>query len=278
MKKNTCKRSIVLFLLAALSFAGKAQFLSETPKTGKGKTVMLDSYFNNEFRKDSTGHNISFHYKWNETDNNGFSLFKSVFNNYGIKTATLYAAPTAANLQGSAIYLIVDPDTEKETVNPNYVNQQDASEVAAWVKAGGVLVLMGNDAGNCDLEHFNILSEKFGIHFNEDVHNKVIGSQIELGTLQVPPIDPIFKTAKKIYLKDISTFKLNPPANASFTDKNLVIMATAKYGKGTVFAVGDPWFYNEYVNGRNLPPDYDNLKACNDLVNWLIKQVPAKVK
>ena len=276
MQKNTCKRSIVLVLLVALSFVSNAQTLSKTAKTGKGKTVMLDSYFNNEFKKDSTGRSISFHYKWNETDNNGFSLFKSVFDNYGVKTATLYAAPTAANLKSSAIYIIVDPDTQKETAKPNYVNEQDATEVAAWVKAGGVLVLMGNDAGNCDLEHFNILSEKFGIHFNEDVHNKVIGSQIELGTLQVPPIDPIFKTAKKIYLKDISTFKLNPPANASFTDKNSVIIATAKYGKGTVFAVGDPWFYNEYVNGRNLPASYDNFKACNDLVKWLIQQIPSK--
>ncbi|WP_299290109.1 DUF4350 domain-containing protein [uncultured Mucilaginibacter sp.] len=276
MQKNTCKRSIVLFLLVAISFCGKAQSLSETSKTGKGKTVMLDSYFNNEFMKDSTGRSISFHYKWEETDNNGFSLFKSVFNNLGLKTATLYTAPTAANLKSSAIYLIVDPDTEKETANPNYVNQQDAAEVAAWVKAGGVLVLMGNDAGNCDLEHFNILAEKFGIHFNEDVYNKVIGSQIELGTLRVPSTDPIFKTAKKIYLKDISTFKISLPAHASFTDKNSVLMATAKYGKGTVFAVGDPWFYNEYVNGRNLPPDYDNLKACNDLVSWLVQQIPAK--
>ncbi len=276
MQKNTCKRSIVLFLLLALSFAGKAQSLSEIPKTGKGKTVMLDSYFNNEFIKDSTGRSISFHYKWNETGNNGFSLFKSVFNNYGVKTATLYAAPTAANLKSSAIYIIVDPDTEKETAKPNYVNGQDANEVAAWVKAGGVLVLLANDAGNCDLEHFNILSEKFGVHFNDDVHNKVIGSQIESGTLQVPPTDSIFKTAKKIYLKDISTLKISPPANASFTDEKTVLMATAKYGKGTVFAVGDPWFYNEYVNGRNLPPDYDNFKACNDLVNWLIQQIPSK--
>lgn len=276
MKKNNCKRSIVLFLLVALSFGGKAQSLSKIPKTGKGKTVMLDSYFNNEFMKDSTGRSISFHYKWDETDNNGFRFFKDAFNNHGVKTATLNAAPTAASLKGSAIYIIVDPDTEKETAKPNYVNRQDATEVAAWVKAGGVLVLMGNDAGNCDLEHFNILAEKFGIHFNEDVYNKVIGTHIESGTLLIPPTDSIFKTAKKIYLKDISTFKLNPPAVASFTDKKAVLMATAKYGKGTVFAVGDPWFYNEYVNGRNLPADYDNFKACNDLVNWLVKQIPAK--
>ncbi len=252
--------------------------LAEIPKTGKGQTVMLDSYFNNEFMKDVTGRTIPFHYKWNEMDNNGFYFFKNAFNYHGVKTATLKAAPTVANLKGSDIYIIVDPDTQKETEKPNYVNEQDATNVADWVKAGGVLVILANDAGNCDLEHLNILAEKFGIHFNQDIHNKVIGPQIKLGTLQVPVTDPIFKTAKKIYLKDISTFKLNPPAVASFTDEKAVLIATAKYGKGMVFAVGDPWFYDEYTDGRNLPAGYDNFKACNDLVNWLIKQVPAKIK
>ncbi len=269
---NTIKpKDAGVFILAANEME-----LAEIPKTGKGQTVMLDSYFNNEFMKDVTGRTIPFHYKWDEMDNNGFYFFKNAFNYHGVKTETLNAAPTTANLKGSNIYLIVDPDTQKETENPNYVNQETATVIAAWVKAGGVLVLMGNDAGNCDLEHFNILAEKFGIHFNEDIYNKVIGSQIKLGTLQVPPTDPIFKTAKQIYLKDISTFKVNPPAVASFTDKKTVLIATAKYGKGAVFAVGDPWFYDEYTDGRNLPAGYDNFKACNDLVNWLIKQVPGK--
>jgi unsaturated rhamnogalacturonyl hydrolase len=50
-------------------------------------------------------------------------------------------------------------------------------------------------------------------------------------------------------------------------------MASAKYGKGTVFAVADPWVYNEYTNGQNLPPEYDNLAGAVELVNWLVKQV-----
>ena len=50
------------------------------------------------------------------------------------------------------------------------------------------------------------------------------------------------------------------------------MIATAKLGKGTVFAVGDPWLYNEYVDGRKLPAEYENYKAAEDLVKWLIKQ------
>jgi unsaturated rhamnogalacturonyl hydrolase len=49
-------------------------------------------------------------------------------------------------------------------------------------------------------------------------------------------------------------------------------MAVAKYGKGTVFAVGDPWLYNEYTDGRKLPPEYDNFKAAQDLALWSIQQ------
>ena len=56
--------------------------------------------------------------------------------------------------------------------------------------------------------------------------------------------------------------------------ENLVVFAVAKIGKGTVFATGDPWLYNEYVDGRKIPPVYENFKAANELVSWLIKQVP----
>lgn len=49
-------------------------------------------------------------------------------------------------------------------------------------------------------------------------------------------------------------------------------MATAKYGKGAVFALGDPWLYNEYVDGRKLPGEYENFRAASDLTVWLLEQ------
>jgi unsaturated rhamnogalacturonyl hydrolase len=48
------------------------------------------------------------------------------------------------------------------------------------------------------------------------------------------------------------------------------IIATANYGKGRVIAIGDPWLYNEYIDGRKLPKDFDNYTAANDLVDWLL--------
>jgi unsaturated rhamnogalacturonyl hydrolase len=49
-----------------------------------------------------------------------------------------------------------------------------------------------------------------------------------------------------------------------------VIIATASYGKGKVLVIGDPWLYNEYVNGRKLPDTYHNFAAATDLVRWLL--------
>jgi unsaturated rhamnogalacturonyl hydrolase len=47
-------------------------------------------------------------------------------------------------------------------------------------------------------------------------------------------------------------------------------MAGARLDKGVVFAVGDPWFYNEYIDGRKIPPYFENYKAAEDLVKWII--------
>ncbi len=89
----------------------------------------------------------------------------------------------------------------------------------------------------------------------------------------IPAIRPVFKTAKKIYLKEICTLGLSSPASPLLTDKGDVIMAVSKFGKGTVFAVGDPWLYNEYVDGRKIPTELENYKGAEDLVQWLIKQI-----
>ncbi|MEI2709243.1 MAG: hypothetical protein V9E96_09555 [Chitinophagaceae bacterium] len=56
-------------------------------------------------------------------------------------------------------------------------------------------------------------------------------------------------------------------------ENGYVIAAIAKYGKGSVFAIGDPWLYNEYVDGRKLPSDFENFKAAKKLIEWLSNQI-----
>ena len=264
----------IIKTLALVLFAALLAPLAQAQKP----TVTLDYYFNHEFKKDKDGNftNERFHYIWEEKDLNGYSNWGDAFVKYGAQLKSLETAPTAENLKGTDVYIVVDPDNAKETPKPNFITPKDAKAVAEWVKAGGVLVIMANDSANVNLPSANVLAEAFGLHFNDDLQNHVIGSNIAAGTLMVPEGHPIFTTARKIYLKDISSIKLSGNAKPVYTNKDgVVLMATLKYGKGTVFAVGDPWLYNEYTNGH-LPSGYDNDKALDDLSKWLLAQIPAK--
>jgi unsaturated rhamnogalacturonyl hydrolase len=266
-------KGVGAFMLASVEMERLANL-----NLGKGKTVLLDSYFNNEYHKDVTGKSIPFHYKWDEQDNNGFSFLGQIFNNYGLHTKTLNEAPDAENLKKAAAYVIVDPDIPKENPDAKYIVEPHIRAISNWVKNGGVLVVLNNDTGNAEFVHLNKLMAKFGISFNLNSVNRVVGRNFEQGAINIPQDNAIFKTARKIYIKELSTLQLNNPAIAQLVNGKDVIVATAKYGKGTVFAVGDPWFYNEYTDGRKLPPEYDNFKAANDLVIWLVKQIPQTKK
>jgi unsaturated rhamnogalacturonyl hydrolase len=258
--------------VGALLLASNEMEIAGKQSVGKGKTVTLDSYFNNEVKKDATGDLISWHYKWDELPNSGFSLWGNVFRGYGARTETLRDAPTRDNLRAADIYIIVDPDTREETEKPNFVQSDDIKAITEWVQVGGVLVLMGNDVGNSEFDHFNQLAKQFGIEFKKDSRNRVQGNNYVQGKLTVTSPHEIFKTARTLYLKELSTLQINSPARPVLEDGGDVIMAVSKLGKGTVFAVGDPWLYNEYTDGRKLPAEYDNFKAANDLTLWLLKQ------
>jgi unsaturated rhamnogalacturonyl hydrolase len=75
-----------------------------------------------------------------------------------------------------------------------------------------------------------------------------------------------------VYLKEISILETQSPASAVVREGEDAIMAVAKLGRGTVFAVGDPWLYNEYVDGRRIPTSFQNFQAGKDLAEWLLKQ------
>lgn len=233
---------------------------------------MLDCFFNNEWRKNLYGVNVRRHYTWDDTENGGFSLFGDIWKSYGASLSNLEDAPTSTNLKGTSVYVMVDPDGWKDNKNPNYMDEKAATEIANWVKAGGVLILMTNDSSNCELKKFATLTQKFGITFTDKSRNMVKGSEFETGAVYNNS-NAIFSNTKKMYLKEISVINVKAPAKALLTQNGDVIMATAKYGKGAVFAVGDPWIYNEYLDGRKIPAEFENFSAANELVQWALKQV-----
>lgn len=254
---------------AFIKAANEIEMLPNTA-SGTGKKILLDNFFNNEIRKGAGGQDESWHYTFNDRSNGGYYVMGNIFEQYGANIHTLKTLPTAASLKGAAVYIIADPDTQKETTSPNYITPSSAATIANWVKNGGVLVLLANDNGNCDLEHLNLLAHKFGIKFNADNQLMVKNNNYSEGEVMMGTGNAIFTTARNVYLKEISSLQLQNPAKSVLQANGLNVMATARYGKGLVFALGDPWIYNEYVDGRKLPLQYENYKAARDWVKFLL--------
>jgi unsaturated rhamnogalacturonyl hydrolase len=243
-------------------------------KLGHGKTVLLDAWFNSQKRADAHGQQVYFHYKWDDKSDSGYSLLGQIFNGFGAETKTLFTAPTVELLRQAQVYIIVSPDIPVKNPNPHYMQPQDAAQIVKWVKAGGVLMIMENDPPNADLEHLNLLSDQFGIHFNNVLRNHVVGDQFEIGKIAVAAGGPIFRHAHAIFMKDTCTISARVPATSVLRDEGDTLMAVARLGKGTVFAVVDPWLYNEYTDGHKLPASYDNYAAGKELVRWILTQIP----
>jgi unsaturated rhamnogalacturonyl hydrolase len=257
--------------MGAFLLASNEMEMQRTQATGKGKRIVMDNYFNRETHDDAFGRKVVFHYKWWERDNGGFSFMSHIINKFGATTSSLDWPPSAENLKDVSVYFLIDPDWPKENKTPNYIEPAHIEVLVNYVKKGGVLVMMANDTNNVEFKHYNELAERFGIHWNENMRHDVIDNHFEQGALAIPANHPIFKSVKKVYIKQLCTQNLTAPAYSVYTENGEVIMSVSKLGKGTVFAVGDPWFYNEYTDGRKIPLEYENYKAAEDLVRWLLK-------
>jgi len=259
--------------VGAALLAGSEMAQSATEALGQGKTVMVDAWFNSQTRKNAAGQTELFHYKWDDDANPGFAFFGRAFQRYGVKLATLKTAPTVADLKKAEIYVMASPDIPVKNPNLHYMDKASGDAIEAWVKAGGVLIVMQNDKTNSEFDHFNTMTERFGLHFNAVLRNTVDNNNWPQGTIMVPKGTGVFEYPHQAYLKEISTITLSGPAKSILTDKGDVLMAVAKVGKGIVYAVVDPWIYNEYVDRRNkLPLEFDGYDAAIDLAGWAVRQ------
>jgi unsaturated rhamnogalacturonyl hydrolase len=236
------------------------------------KVVGLDNWYNHETNA-RTGK--PFHYLWTDTENSGYSRWGEIFTGRGAKITTM-GKPDAAILGKIDIYIIVDPDTTTETPVPNYLNPEDIASVKKWVKGGGVLAVLANDAPNCEFTHLNKLMSQFGMTFNHVTLHPVTGTNFEMGASTNLPDHPLFKGVAKIYIKEVSDINLSGTAKAILTEKGKVLMAENKFGKGYVFAIGDPWIYNEYIDHDRLPESFENRKAAENLTDLLLSYTKKK--
>lgn len=260
MKQNYFSlKSVILLIMCAISLDGFTQ-----------KTVGLDNWYNRETNA-KTGK--IFHYTWDDTQNSGFSQLGDVFKSKGAALKTIETKADKKSLAGIDIYIIVDPDTTTESPKPNYILINDIKAISKWVKNGGVLLILANDKPNCEFTHLNQLGKEFGLHFNPVTLNPVINREWNMAAETNLPDHPLFNGVNKIYMKEVSSISLSGTAKAVLTDNKQVYIAETPFGKGFVLAVGDPWLYNEYIDHALLPADFENLKAANNLTDFLLSKV-----
>lgn len=217
--------------------------------------VAVDGFHNDESKMPD-------HYRWDGTRPGGFSEFGKLLRGLGADLRTVRERITREALAGIDVFIIVDPDTPAETGDPKYIEPAEISVIERWVRDGGRLVLLGNDKGNAEFQHFNRLAARFGIEFVETTYPKVVGK----GILTITGPHPIFENGLMLYLIEIAPLKVSSDVEVILADKGTPVMALAHVGKGRVFALGDPWAYNEYIDRK------DNRRIVTNLFRMLMKK------
>jgi unsaturated rhamnogalacturonyl hydrolase len=256
----------------------------EDATLGVGKVIGLDYYYNHQFRNGK-----QFHYVWEDTAASGYSRFGDIWKQYGATLAKLEEAPTLDDLKKFSVYIICNPNTPVKAYQgkANYIMPPDIDAIVTWVQSGGVLAIFANDQpnGGEEFDHLNQLSTKFGITFNNVLRNQVPNARDRRpGCFAASTFGdtPILKGLQMIYMKEVCTMDVTDPAKALLiapkekgapgTD---TIMAEAHVGKGLVFAVCDPWVYNEYIDvtAPNLP--IQNRQGAMNLTKYLLQAASA---
>jgi unsaturated rhamnogalacturonyl hydrolase len=267
------------YLLAQSEIVQRAR-AGDLMKRSRGKTVLMDAWFNSQMRKNADGQEESFHYKFGDEANSGYSVWGRMFQQYGLRTEALDHAPTAADLKDVAVYIIASPDIPALNPNTHYMDADSAAAIEVWVKAGGVLVMMENDSEQADQTHLDLLSDKFGIHYNPVTRNKELNDSYANTMVKIPAgAGGIFREAHNGVMKETCTITVSKPARAVLTDKGDatdegdVLMAVSQVGKGMVYANVDPWIYNEYTDGRKAPLGEDNFAGGQELTRWIVTEI-----
>ncbi len=92
-----------------------------------------------------------------------------------------------------------------------------------------------------------------------------------MGSVKVDPRNEIFPNTKELYIKELVTLNVSPDSKVILRKGEDIVLATTSFKKGRVMVLGDPWLYNEYVDGRRIPTNYQNFQATKDLAKWLLK-------
>lgn len=94
------------------------------------KVVALDGFHNNESK-------MADHYQWDGVRPGGFSELGKLLEGLGAELRTVRERVTPGVLAGVKVFIIVDPDTPAETIDPQYIVPPEIAVIEDWVRAGG---------------------------------------------------------------------------------------------------------------------------------------------
>lgn len=259
--------------LLALSEMTQRRQAGELLRRARGKTVLVDGWFNSQTRTTPAGNVQLFHYKWSDEANSGYSAWGAMFAAYGMRTEVLDHAPRAEDLKGVAVYVIASPDMPAVNPRPHFMDEASAAAIEAWVRQGGVLAMMENDSEHADQAHFDALSDRFGVHFNAVTRNREIGDDYANAIVPIAAVTGgIFRHAHRALMKETCTITASGAAKVVLTDGGDAFMTVTHDDRGVAYANVDPWVYNEYTDGRRSPLDEDNFAGALELTRWLVSE------
>jgi hypothetical protein len=240
--------------LAVWDVAGNGAFANPVYNSRPVKTVAVDNWHNREPQP---------HYQWDGTYPGGFSGLSHMLRGLGAATRTIGEPLTQRSLSGTDVLIVVDPDTPQEASNPNLIADAEIEAVAAWVRNGGALILLGNDPGNAEFPRMNALAKRFGLEFAERKHLNADGS----GRLTIETqSSSVFKPGLKFYGVDLAPVVVSARESETLlSERDTPMMVRVPAGKGQVIALGDPWLYNEYLYTQ------DNRQLAEQLFRRLLK-------
>jgi hypothetical protein len=119
----------------------------------EARIVALDGFHNDETAQPD-------HYQWEGTRPGGFSELGKLIAEAGDRTRTIRQRIKEDTLRGIDLLIIIDPDTPQESEHPRYIEPGEADVIEKWVRAGGRLMLLGNDKGNAEFEQFNQFAKR----------------------------------------------------------------------------------------------------------------------
>jgi unsaturated rhamnogalacturonyl hydrolase len=189
----------------------------------------------------------------------------------------------AQTLKGVSVVLISNPNDKASKTNPppHHMSDEDVTELTRFVKAGGGLIVMGNQEGhNIEIKDFNKLLSEFGMTC---VNNYTDAKQVN-----IPKEAPILgglrwayytgnqviiepnnaSHARSLVENDPSVKALGGPRNPAGT-----LLAIAEPGMGHVVVATDAgWITNDAMSGKGIGKvaikDQDNLEIMVRLTKW----------